>query len=215
MKLTPADMAVLNMLLWQCSVARHGTLAAVYRAFGLTHSSAINRRIRELVAADLIQFAKVACRPVLELEAPLYFCDPAREDYDYDRAGELAWQLEKRWKNLQLEPACVYHCGRRALAIFGGVMKGSVKQYAHLSHDCQCAWLYARYLTTNPTFAQTIYSEHLNTEAIKYQKVPDFVVHNSKNEPVMALEIGGFYPREKLEALFRDLERRQLALELW
>lgn len=215
MKLTPADMAVLNMLLWQCSVARHGTLATVFRANGLTHGSAINRRLRELVGAELLRFAKVACRPVLELQGPLYFCNPARERYAYGRAGELAWQLEKRWKNLSLEPATVYFGSKKALAIFGGVMKGSVKQYAHLSHDCQCAWLYARYLTTNPTFAGTICSEHMNTEAIKYQKVPDFVVHNSKNEPVMALEVGGFYPKEKLVALFRDLERRQLCLELW
>lgn len=215
MKLTPADMLVLHMLLWQCSVARHGTLAAVYRLGGLVHPSAINRRVRELVASDLVQHAKVACRPLLELDAPLYACNPAEERYDYGRAGELAWKLEKRWKNLPMEPECVYYAGKKAIALFGGVMKGAVKQYAHLSHDAQCAWLYARYLEANPALARTIVSEHANLDAIKFQKVPDFVCHDSANRPVLALEVGGFYPAEKLTALFRDLERRGLALELW
>jgi hypothetical protein len=214
-RLGPGDMAVLNMLLWQCSVARRSTLAEVFRLNGLTHAASINKRLRALVAADLIQHSKALCRPLLDLKEPLYSCNPANERYAFSRAGELAWKLEKRWKDQSLAPACLYHAGKKAIAIHGGVMKGSLKQYAHLSHDTQCAWLYAYYLATNPTLARTIVSEHARLETIRSQKVPDFVCHDSENRPVLALEVGGFYPADKITSLFRDLERRRLALELW
>lgn len=196
-------------------VTRHGELAAVMRLNGLTHVSAINRRIRELVDAGLLRFAKASCRPVRPLEAPLLSCDPARGRFPYDRAAALSWQLERRWKDPPMGPAFIDHASKLALNVMGGVMTGSVRQPGHLTHDCQAAWLYVRYLKENPALARKIVSEHAHLESPYRTKAPDFVCHDSGDRPVLALEVGGFYPPARLVGLMKDLERRKIALELY
>lgn len=215
MKLTAGDMLVLNMLLWHVRVARMGELVRAYRTTTVTNASAARRRVRELVAAGLIQYAKVLCRPVLRLERPLYCWSPVGGPPAFDRSSELAWRLEKRWSDVALKPACVYFAGKKAINLFGGVATGSVKSYLQLSHDCQVSWVYCRYLESDPDLAATWVSEDAATEHVYRQRRPDAVLHDSMNRPVLAVEIGGFYGPEKLVALMRDLERRQLALELW
>jgi hypothetical protein len=212
-RLTAADVAVMHVPCWIASVIRHGELTALYRLNGMRNVSAINRRIRTLVAAGLLEHATTLARPVLQLSKPLLFHNPALGEFDYSILPSVSYQLERRWSQVEMQPACLYYASRRALAIFGGVMTGKVKQPNHATHDCQAAWLYVRYLRKEPALARTIVSEHASQRG--RGKVPDFMCYDAENRPVLALEVGGFYPTARLASLIRDLERRQIGIELW
>lgn len=213
MKLTAADVAVLEVPCWHASMIRHGELAALYRLHGMKNISAINRRIRTLVAAGLLEHTTVIARPVLQLARPLLFHSPKKGKFDYTILPSVSYQLERRWSQVEMQPACLYYASKRALNILGGVMTGKVKQPNHATHDCQAAWLYVRYLRKEPALARTIVSEHASQRG--RGKVPDFMCYDAENRPVLALEVGGFYPTARLASLIRDLERRQIGIELW
>lgn len=211
-----ADMPLLDMLREQTPRARHSTVAAMLRHGGIRHRAAIDRRIKELVDAGLITRAHAMCRPLPDLDAPLYTCNPAKERFAYDRAGEIAWKLERRWTSRPLERVRVYGPSQKLLGIYGGVTKAKIGNESQLSHDTTCTAIYAHYLMTNPDFASALSSEHRRpTPKSGKLPTPDFVVVDSSGREVMAIEIGGVYDARRLRRQFADLEGRGLALELW
>jgi hypothetical protein len=207
---------LLDMLREQTPRARHTTVAAMLRHGGLVDRAAIDRRIKQLVDAGLLTRAYAMCRPLPALDAPLYTCNPAKERFAYDRAGELAWKLERRWTRGSLERVRIYGPSRKLLGIYGGVTKPRIGNESQLSHDTTCAAVYAHYLITNPAFASAVESEfrHVIPKTGRVP-TPDFIVVDSSGRAVMAIEIGGVYDARRLRRQFADLERRGLVLELW
>src|SRR4051812_37941542 len=132
-RIGPGEMPLLDMLREQAPRARHATVAAMLRHGGITHRASVDRRIRELVDAGILTRAHALCRPLPDLDAPLYTCNPAKERFAYDRAGELAWKLEQRWMSRPLERARIYGPGQKLLGIYGGVTKVRIGNYSQLS----------------------------------------------------------------------------------
>ena len=128
-----AEMPLLDMLREQAPRARHATVAAMLRHGGLVDRAAIDRRIKQLVDAGLLTRAYAMCRPLPTLDAPLYTCNPAKERFAYDRAGELAWKLERRWTRGALERVRIYGPSAKLLGIYGGVTKPKIGNESQLS----------------------------------------------------------------------------------
>jgi hypothetical protein len=214
--LTAADMQVLTMLLWNFRIAVIQQLVRVYRVGGVRNPSAARRRVHQLVASGLLDFADVLARPLLDLREPLYQW-PGVGRPDYALIPHLVWTLQSRWVR-PLSSTRVYFASRKAINIFGGVSKGSIKHYGQISHDLHVAEAAVNYLEREPERMASWYSEDANVEQIRFQKVPDAIFYDMAQQPPrpsVAVEVGGNYQEQKLTDFFMDMENRRLAFILW
>jgi hypothetical protein len=211
MALTAADMLVLSMLLWDFRIALGGQLVRAYRAGGVGNPGGGRRRVRELVASGLLGYEDVLARPLLDISRPLYEW-PGQGRPDYGILPRLAWQLERRWQQ-PLSAARVYFASRKAINIFGGVTRGVIKHHGQISHDLHVTEAALNYLEREPGRMGSFVSEDACTAHEPFRKVPDamfYDLHEEPPRPVLAVEVGGFYPEAKLRAFFEDMELRKL-----
>jgi hypothetical protein len=179
---------------------------------GVASRRVAKRVLHALVGRGLVRFEEVPARPLLRLEYPLVTWRPGLPAPAF---GPLAWTLEKRWQE-PLRPTRVYFAGPAAVRAYGGCMKGRLSNIAQVSHDLHVTEVYLGFLEREPEIAAAWVSEdELGESRKKFEKQPDAVLYDRDGKPRVAVEFGGLYGVDKLQAFHTDMERRALPYELW
>lgn len=206
---------IIFVLLWHVRVATTRQLVTLAVHGGMHSSSAIRRALRQTEGEGLLGSGTTAVKLVTLGDEPLHRFHPEHETPGREEAERLSYRLVKRWNDAPAESTQVWFAGKRSIALFGGATKADVVP-GSVSHDVLVTELYIRLLTTNPELASTWVGEDASPiPAKRGRKVPDAILHASTGEPVIAQEIGGMYPPDRLLGLWRDCARRNLALEIW
>jgi hypothetical protein len=197
-----------------CFKARRFTFTQQVRLcalYGVRSEEVVRRTLRELISAELLEFADVLAKPMLPLLSWHFCWHPGDPEPDF---SALAWDLEKRWK-LALEPVRIYFASQKCRQIFGGVTKGKPKTQSQLSHDLHVSGVWLRLAETSPALAKAwVHEDELESEYEDGESRPDAVLYE-KGRPTCAIEFGGGYPADKLESQHLGCAERNLPYQLW
>ncbi len=169
------------------------------------------RRLSELVESGLLIRERVAAKPLLEIEAPVFRWKPNEAAPDY---SSLSWQLQKRWTEPERDVSA-YLATRRAASIFGGWANGKIKNPAQATHDLHVGAVYLKLLRSTPKLAAGWIGEDMLAPTRVGQKLPDAILYDGEGRPRLVMEFGGAYPPERVEAFHEDCAVRGLPYELW
>lgn len=209
---TPHDLPLRVALCDKVRVASQDQAIRLLAKGGIASRRVAKRRLRTLAASGLLECEELPARPLLNLKSPVAVWRPGAAEPDFH---ELAWELEKRWRD-PLVPTRVYIAGPAMLRLYGGVARGYLTNLSQLSHDLHVTEVYLRLLADSPDLASAWRNEdELSATRLKYQKQPDAILCDPDGTPRHAVEFGGLYGVEKLAAFHRDMERRGLSYELW
>lgn len=169
------------------------------------------RRLSELVEAGLLTRERVAAKPLLELEQPVFRWKPSEAAPEF---STLAWQLQKRWTEPEREVSA-YLATRRAASIFGGRANGRIRNPAQATHDFHVAAVFLKLTRSAPTLAAGWIGEEILGPTRQDQKLPDAILYDREGRPRLVVEFGGAYPAERVQSFHEDCEARQIPYELW
>jgi len=170
----------------------------------------VSRRLRQLIAADLLLVARVPVHPLLPLSEPLIVWSPGDQEPD---AGRLSYRLQARWVHPPM-PTTLYLASRRAGHLFGG-RGGSFEYPLQATHDLHVAALYVRLAATSPEDLPRWRGEETLRIGRKRGKVPDAVLVDSRGKPERAIEFGGRYGPHRVRTFHRVCANQRLVYELW
>jgi len=206
---------ILMVFLWHTRAGKTRQLVRLGKHAGMRNESAIRRSLNEAASKGFLSVKETTLKRLSLPDAPLCRFHPDHEVPSSDEAERLSYRLIKRWNEAEVGGERIWTAGERAIEIFGGATKGVVSA-GSVSHDVLVTELYIRLLTTDPVLAATWVGEDASPIPPKHgQKVPDAILHASTGEPLVAMEIGGMYPPERIIGLWKDCARRGLALEIW
>lgn len=208
---TPTDWELIRTLSEKVRAITEHQALRLFAAKGSKNPRATLRRFRRLIRLGLLGQTRALARPVMPLEAPIYSWQPDAPEPNY---SALAWRLEKRWRS-PLESTRIYFAGPRAIRIFGGWADGELNNLPQLSHDLHVSEIYLRFLTADPDRAALwTAGERIKATAAKFTKVPDAILCDH-DEHLLAIDFGGVYGPQKLEAFHRNMLERELPYEMW
>ena len=88
-------------------------------------------------------------------------------------------------------------------------MRGHLTNIAQVSHNLHVTEVYLGFLEREPAIAAAWASEdELGETRKKFEKQPDAVLYDRDGKPRLAVEFGGLYGVDKLQAFHTDMERR-------
>ena len=208
---TPTDWELVRTLSQKVRAITEAQALRIFAGHGTKNPRSALRRFRQLIRLGLLGQARALVRPILPLAAPIYSWQPDAQAPNY---SALAWQLEKRWR-APLESTRIYFAGARAVRIFGGWADGELNNLPQLSHDLHVSEIYLRFLTASPDRAALwTAGEQLKAESKKFVKVPDAILCDG-DVPLLAVDFGGVYGPDKLEAFHLNMRDRDLPYEMW
>ena len=208
---TATDWELIRTLAQKVRAITESQALRLFAAYGTKNPRSALRRFRRLTRLGLLGQARALARPIMPLASPIYSWQPDDAEPNY---SALAWRLEKRWR-APLESTRIYFAGPRAIRIFGGWADGELNNLPQLSHDLHVSEIYLRLLTTDPDRAGLwTAGEQLKATGARFTKVPDAILCDGE-EHLLAIDFGGVYGPQKLEAFHRNMHERELPYEMW
>lgn len=212
LRLTVRDKQILQAL---CVSVRLFTLEQVAHHWWLKSSNRLataRRRMGLLGRVGYLSKQQVLAAPLPSMQTPILSWKPGEAEPDH---GAIAWRLQSRWTQ-SARMTSAYMATPRASQIFGGKAKGYLKQEYQASHDLGVAQMYLYVLSRAPKLASAWIGEDVLAPYRKGQKLPDAVISASPSErPLLVLEFGGAYDRERVQAFHADCRDRGLPYQLW
>lgn len=170
------------------------------------------RRLKRLVAEELISSMTVLARTLPELESPLANWRPGDSAPDI---GAVAYRCQDRWRKRPPRPCTVWIASERAARLFGGVRRGELRQPTQATHDLGVAAVWLRLRKIAPEWAAAWRGEDLLAHTRHGEKIPDAFLVNAHEQVLWVIEFGGGYDAARVQAFHEDCERRGLPYQLW
>jgi len=187
---------VLHELTWSVRVL---TAEQLRRMLVARHGPSVSTRslTRSLRAEDLVSSTRVA---VAFYEASERIASRSLGQ-TVPNLGALAWQLEKRWRNVCSRRVTIFWATQRAARLFGGVANFD-RHASQLEHDLGTASILVRYHESYPELADRWVGEDILRRDFaphhrSMSKIPDAAVV-LKNRIVRVIEFGGQYSARRL-----------------
>jgi hypothetical protein len=136
--------------------------------------------------------------------------------------GALAWELAKRWEQIEPKPATFYSASTRAAKHYGGVIKNPLKSPAQISHDLCLGDLFVKLAHLSPLLASAWVPESLIANSRGYgEKVFDAYIVDSTSTPALGIDVAGASYAASNGARLRELHEdsaargRGIPYEIW
>lgn len=173
------------------------------------------RRLSLLIERGLLVRHRFSARPTLWLTEPMACWSPQESPCDFDK---LARRLAKRWQAPPVTTS-VYRATRRAVNLFGGVLRHRPAPGYQVSHDLGLSAVYLHYLRSRPDEVVRWKGEDelpRGRAGSSGRKRPDAALAGRKGL-VRAVEFGAAYPADRLREFHDDCAGRTppLAYEVW
>ena len=169
------------------------------------------KRLNRLSENGWLTISRVLARPILSLEKPILEWHP---DHPRPIFSAVSKALKSRWKESARE-VVVFLAGRQAKAIFGGQVLGVVKNLCQTTHDLHVAEVYLLYRREKPDVAKQWVGEDAIALERKSGKVPDALIRDADGSTLRAVEFGGAYAAERVEAFHLHCEQQGIPYEMW
>lgn len=173
------------------------------------------RRLALLIERRLLVRQRLSVRPTLHPTGPLACWSPGDAKCDFD---ELAKTLAKRWQEAPVTTS-VYRATRRAVNLFGGVLRQRPAPSYQASHDLGLSSVYLHYLRKRPKEVLLWKGEDelpRKREFSSGRKRPDAVLCEGKRV-IRAIEFAAAYPADRLCEFHDDCagQTPPLLYEIW
>lgn len=207
LQFTDRDVIVLRALSLQVRLFGQRQLADALWAGDIANA---RRRLHRFVEMGLVRRSVVMARPLPELLAPVFVWQPGTDDPD---VRQIAFQLQSRWRYRALRSTVIYLPTERTVNHFGGRNKAVLS--AQVSHDLGVSEVWLWFFCNHPSYAKAWRGENLITDGEPGQALPDAVLLDSNDEPVMLIEFGGDYEADRIAAFHDDAVLRGLPYQIW
>lgn len=166
------------------------------------------RRLKQHVAADLIQRVEVQAKPLPELLQPVVTWRAGDDVPDY---AAVAYQLQSRWKSSPVRPCSAFIATERLSQLYGGRNRGELKHPLQATHDLGVAQIWLHLHTHYPEWAKAWRGEDLLAHTRRGEKVPDAFIVNAAEEVCCVIEFGGAYSTQRVREFCEDCMQRDVA----
>lgn len=166
------------------------------------------RRMKQHIAADLIQRVEVQAKPLPELVKPVATWRSGDVALDYEA---VAYQLQVRWKSTPVRPCSAFIATERLAQFYGGRNRGELKHPLQATHDLGVAQVWLQLHNNYPEWAQAWRGEDLLAHTRRGEKVPDAFIVNASEEVCCVIEFGGSYSAERVRDFCEDNMQREVA----
>lgn len=129
--------------------------------------------------------------------------------------GTVAYRLQGRGQGRAVQTIAAFVATGRAARLLGGHRDGTLKNAVQATHDLGLAEVYLHYRTHRPELLASWRGEDLIAADRRGEKLPDALLVDTRGRPLRAVEYGGTYGRDRLEAFHRDCAARGLPYEVW
>lgn len=193
------------------------TLSQVSRGFFGGDDRYASRRVERLSAARVLVRRSLVARSAPALDAPMVRWNPGSDAPDFASISAL---LIKRWGRQQTVVANVVSLGSAARKLTGRSGDVRIKHPHQVGHDLALSEVFLRYLDRAPELAgRWVGEDRLDlltpTKRKGRQAIPDAVLQNAEGAPELAIELGGLYSPQRIEALHQSFSKQELSYEIW
>ncbi|MCA9150047.1 MAG: hypothetical protein KDA92_12130 [Planctomycetales bacterium] len=204
---SPRDLLVLRGLSLQVRLLGQRQLAD-----SLWHGDIANarRRLRRFADLGLVERHVVLARPLPELLSPVAQWRPGQPEPD---AGQVAFELQRRWKYRALRSTVVYVPTKAIVEHFGGHAKRPLA--TQVSHDLGVAAIWLWYCQNRPDHVATWRGEDMLTNNEHGQSVPDAVLVGRDERPAVWIEFGGDYAKDRVSAFHDSAASLAASYQIW
>ena len=170
--------------------------------------------IRRLAIAGLVDFTTTAA-VFPEVNEPLWTWTPADVAPPYD---SLAWQLERRWREIRPRRVTICWATKKAARLCGGTASFS-QHLSQLEHDLGTASVLTRLHESRPSDAahwigEDILRRHYAAGQRWLRKIPDAALIED-GRVLVIIEFGGQYPAIRIRRFHEHCQKHRLTYELW
>ncbi len=168
------------------------------------------RRLNRFVELGLIQRSVMMARPLPELLCPVFAWKPGQPHPD---ASQIAFRLQSRWRYRALRSTVVFLPTEQTVNHFGGRNKAVMS--AQVSHDLGVSEVWLWFYRHHPRYATAWRGENLITDSEPGQSMPDAMIVDPNEVPVLLIEFGGDYESARVSAFHDDAVLRGLPYQIW
>lgn len=211
MILTPRDLDLLGVLNQQVRMFTLVQIATGWWSPTDTGRKNAAKRLGMLVGAGFLKCAEVLARPLLNLERPMLAWNLGDPRPNF---GAVSWRLQSRWSRGPRRTS-VYYASPRSVALLGGVTLGQLKNLCQMTHDLHVGQVLLDYRRRRPADARAWRGEDALAQQRRDEILPDALLFDQFGTPYRAVEFGGSYPPQRLQAIHDDCLARRLSYEIW
>jgi hypothetical protein len=209
--MTDRDREILETLTLRVRMLSVAQVARTFWSNGAIGEANSRRRLSQLDDAGLVHRLTVMARPELNLTEPLIDWRPGLEA---PALGQVAYKLKRRWTEPVRSTAVVIATARAASQLGG--TGGRRPRASEITHDLHMATVYLLARTDHARsrrwISEAAYSKRWGKAG---ERVPDAALLSSRGGRKKLIEVGGAYPKRKLEGFHRFCEDQELGYELW
>lgn len=206
-KIRPRDLTVLRALSLQVRLFGQRQLADTLWNGDIANA---RRRLRRFVELGLIHRTVALARPLPELLAPIVKWQPGQPEPD---AAQVAFELQSRWRYQAMRSTVVVAPTKTVTDHFGGRHKGTIN--SQVSHDLGVAAVWLWFWCYQPRWADAWRSEDMLTGFELGESVPDAVLVDKHEEPIVLIEYGGDYSAERVANFHDSAAQKSLPYQIW
>lgn len=206
-QLTERDLMILKALSLQVRLFGQRQLAESLWSGEIANA---RRRLRRFVELGLVKRKVALARPLPEMLSPVFQWMPGRAEPD---VGQIAFQLQSRWRYQALRSTIVFVPTPTILNHFGGRQKTLMSSQA--SHDLGVSEVWLWYLRNRPALAAAWRGEDLLIENEPGESLPDAVLVDANEQPVMLIEFGGDYNANRIATFHDAAAMRGIPYQVW
>lgn len=170
------------------------------------------RRLKQLVAGELIHRVTVLVRTLPAIEAPVVSWQPNQAAPDFDA---VSYRLQSRWQSRPVRPVTAFIASEKSAQLFGGKHRGELKHQMQATHDLGVAAVWLRFHECAPAWADAWQGEDQLAHTRRGEKLPDAFVVNEQGQTTSVVEFGGAYDAARVEEFHLDCASRDLPYQIW
>jgi hypothetical protein len=209
--ITSRDEQILLALTKKCRVMTSEQAARSWWGGQVDSQANATRRLRKLVRMGWLLEFMLFSRPLLALREPLVSWNL---NNDAPSFNALAWKALSRWR----EPACrlpVFAASPRSLRHFGIPRRRAIKSPFQVTHDLHVTQVFLVYRQRWPDLASLWVGEDDGSSDDRSGIVPDARLLAPSGQAIRAIEFGGRYRADRLQAFHDGCVQRNLPYEVW
>lgn len=207
---TPRDLDIVETLAAKVCLLTAGQIARGWWEPSKCREEHARARLRRLTRAGLLCSYRVNAHPMWELRGPVVRWKPGEPDPD---AGAASGALQARWTE-PARPTTVYTASPAAAGLFG-CTGGELPELTHRDHDLLLGEVFVTYRRSDPDAARRWVGEATRPKAGYRVKDPDAFLLDREGKTIRAIESGGKYGPERVEAFHEHCAGHRMPYELW